>query len=369
MNIEKLTNNNVDIAHPGILDILYGNTANYYMDCFSRDVHLHHGKHILSELSDLGVSTGNHFGTQGIDYKVLLSNGVDYPYTIFEICPKSYANIPAGAKKLLNKHYNIIVHDYMEGGFTLTDINDVSTVTGEISDVPVFMLFTLLRSWESDNVLPEFPNKSNKKLAIIPVHKPREHRLEALHQIDQAGLLDQCDWSLFLTQNETVPGDFVNGPNVSVDRWSHVVEHSFISKYRSQLPKILDHIESFADCLPLNKKYHGGYNWMVVCETYPDNFFVTEKTIKAFIGGIMPLIVGAPGFVKHLTEFGFKLVDGYDHLSDSDRIGAIVDIMQHDHANYADLAEHNYNLITNQEAISSKLAHRILTAYQRAIND
>ena len=51
----------------------------------------------------------------------------------------------------------------------------------------------------------------------------------------------------------------------------------------------------------------------IITETHPqiDQFFITEKTGKAFAAGRIFLLQGGPGYLRHLRELGFKTFAPY----------------------------------------------------------
>lgn len=364
MNIEKVYSNRIKEPLPGIIDILFGNTSACYHDYFVKHISKYYGKDILHKLLSAGVSVGTKFGTSGIEInQLLVSNDTD---TVFEMCALTYKSLTARQKSAL-ANFNIVVHEFMEGGYFVEDCA-YTTATGSLDSVPMFMLCTLANSYETNNISTNFPDYNPKMLGFIPVHKPRDIRLEVLEQVDQAGLLEQCAWSLYLTDDDTgTYGNFSNSPNLSSSRWKTAPTHPFVKRHRAQLPKVLDKIETFAECLPLSIEHHGKYKWHVACETYQDRFFVSEKTFKCFIGGHVPLTVAPAGFNKFLTELGFVMPGDYDKLSGNDRVHAIVEIMKHDKTDYTDVAEHNFKLITDTDCVSSIFSQRIITAYKKAL--
>ena len=360
MNIEKVTSSRITQQLPGLVDILLGVNNDCYHRSFVENIAPVFGDTIMEKLQKSDISVGVKFGTDGVDILKLMATSVNSD-TVYEICAHTYASLTPGQRRALHAH-NFVVHDLMEGGYLLNNIDTagIQTLTGSADSFPVYMLSTVANSIKTGNIHTEFPDRSEKNLAIIPMHKPRAIRLDMLGAIDDSGLLSQCEWSLWFNSGaDGEPGSFSWSPNVSASRWSDAGEHPFIKKYSHLLPKQLDYIDTFADCLPMHTQYHGKFKWHVVCETYMDRYFTTEKTFKAFIAGHIPLTVAKAGFNSILEGMGFKLPGNYDHLRPQERIQKIIEMLKHDTTDYADVAEHNYNLITSVDKVSDIMVNKI----------
>lgn len=361
MNIEKVTSVRTQQQLPGLVDILLGVNTDCYHESFVVNIASVFGNTIISKLHKLNINVGGRYGSEGVDIMTLMATPVD-PDTVYEICAHTYASLTSGQRRSLRAHH-IIVHDLMEGGYLLKDIDtaDVQILTGSADSFPVYLLATVANSIKTGNICSVFPDSTEKRLAIIPTHKPRPTRLNMLHAIDESGLLSQCEWSLWFNQGvDGEPGSFTSSPNVGAGRWTDAGRHPFVTKYGHLLPKQLDYIDNFADCLPMHSQYHGKFKWHVVCETYMDRYFTTEKTFKAFIAGHIPLTVAKPGFNSILESMGFRLPGNYDHLPPQERIQKIVEILKQDNTDYTDIAQHNYNLITSVESVSDIMVNKIV---------
>jgi hypothetical protein len=363
VHIEKIKNNIKQGAFPGLVDLFVGDASKSYLPGPAKHVKAIYGSEITNQLANHSIFLARKFGPTGIDiYDLLLQSPTNFADTVFELDCQTYGSYPAAIKKRL-EHYNVVVHDFMEGGFCLQDIDvlpGTASVTGSVNDLPIFMLSTLAESIRTNNLCSEFPVCTEKKLAIVPVHKPRSIRLDLLHALDQNNLLEHCDWSLWFNTGDIGKlGDFAHSPNVSKDRWIDQLQHPFVQKHWHALPKQLDHIETFEECVPLHKQYHGKYRWHIVCETYTNLCFATEKTFKAFVAGHVPLTVAPPGFNCLVEELGFVMPGDYDNLKGESRITRIIEILKGDHSDRTEIAKHNYQLATSVESTSAIIVNRI----------
>jgi hypothetical protein len=98
-------------------------------------------------------------------------------------------------------------------------------------------------------------------------------------------------------------------------------------------PILKKYYHSVSQSLPINMYNQSYFN--IVVETdinYTDNFFLTEKTIKALLTGMPFIIVSTPNFLKNLQQLGFTTYnqlwdEGYDSIVDyKDRIDSIIEL-------------------------------------------
>ena len=361
--LEKIKNNINNGAFPGLVDLFVGDASKSYLPGPAKHIKAVYGTEMIDQLEKSNILLARRFKHTGIDvYELLLKSPLEFADTVFELDWQSYASYPTSVKKRL-AHYNVVVHDFMEGGFCLQNIDvlpGIKSLTGSADQLPVYMLSTLAESIRTNNLCKHFPEYTDKKLAIVPIHKPRTFRLDLLEALDQAGLLDYCDWSLWFNTGDVGEiGNFSQSPNVSARRWSEQIHHPFVQKHWHLLPKPLDYIESIEECVPLHKQYHGKYKWHIVCETYMNLFFATEKTFKAFVAGHIPLTVAPAGFNSLLEKIGFVMPGDYDSLSGQHRISKIIETLKNDHTDYTEVAKHNYHLATSVEKTSSIIVDRL----------
>lgn len=85
--------------------------------------------------------------------------------------------------------------------------------------------------------------------------------------------------------------------------------------------------------IDFEKQLHSLYSQIcaeVICETNPRGsiFFITEKTLRAFLYGAIPLVVSNKGFEQNLKDLGFDIFDDvidktYDQHEDQTRIDGV----------------------------------------------
>lgn len=329
---------------------------------------------ITKKLSQQDIYLGTQFGSSGVTIEQLFQHPDIFPNTIFEISITDLSGLSVLWRKFLTSKFTLLVQDLNEGGWLIEesglDVSKHLILTGSmpsrsehqtgIAHIPVFLCFTLAEFIRTGNLQPLNFTNTPEKLVLVPVHKPRPNRLEFLELLDQANLLQQSDWSLTVRlESGGELGHFTDSPNVGVDRWNDLSDDPFIKRHLSELPKLLDNITRFSECLPLDRKFHRKYKWYVGLETYTNLMFVTEKTIKGFLAGMPVLTVAPAGFNKLLEELGFIMPGDYDHLSGSERSRAIIDIIKTDDSDYTAAAEHNYKLMTDVEFLAGMCVDRI----------
>ena len=387
MRLEKVTLNYNDFAFTGWSSIHSGLTP---IDMFCNGEFLW-GNRVLEKFLKFGVHIGKNYGTRGITVQDMMNTGAD-ANTIYCISVEEFSQLSNIDRYMLLTNYVVMICDLAEGGFHFSELfskygnnmnaftknepvrccfvctsgmenfNFIAGVRNTVN-IPYFMLLT---SWEchSKALIPD-PKQFMKpvKSALVPVHKPRMHRIKMLAQLDKMNLLNVCDWSLTVNQHSGGEfGDFQHTPNVSLARFNFLttdpVCKSFYEKYQHQLPKSLvnNDISEFSECIPLPVQLAGKYQWYVSCETYTHMQFVTEKTYKAFMCGLPVLLVADANTAKSFSkDTGFELPyhDRYDDygISDQDhnRFKHIAELIAENPAVHKDTIMHNFNLINNIE--------------------
>jgi len=387
MRLEKVTLNYNDFAFIDWSSIHSGSTV---IDLFCNGEFLW-GTRVLEKFLKYGIRIGEKYGTRGITVQDMMNSGAD-TNTVYCISVEAFTRLSNIDRYMLLTNYIVMICDLAEGGFHFSELlekynrrldsftkgepvrccfvgttgmenfNFINGVRNTIN-IPYFMLLT---SWEchSKGLIPD-PKQFMKpvKSALIPVHKPRKHRIKMLAQLDSMGLLNVCDWSLTVggpDNNEL--GDFRHTPNVSISRFDFLktdpVCKSFYEKYQHQLPKSLvdNDITEFNECIPLPVQLAGKYQWYVSCETYTHIQFITEKTYKAFMCGLPVLLVADANTAKSFSEStGFQLpyherydTEGIKDL-DHTRFKIIAELIAENPAVHKDTIMHNFNLINNIE--------------------
>lgn len=397
MILEKLTLNN-DKPAPYLWHHIHsvGSTP---IDLFCNGPYLW-GDEILEKFSAYGIWIGDTYGTDGITITDVFGADVDRDNTIFCITIEEFSQLSKVQATLLLTELRLMVCDYSEGGFLIREFmgkhNDSwESITDQVRQVIIshsgldcfdhitrtwntlnMHYFPLLTLWETrrTNNIPSLEQvrtpMEKRKGALIPVHKPRIHRVAMLSAMDKRGLLEDADWSLTVNFDEDgESGDFLKTPNVSVARFQDVAMSSFVGKHKHSIPRTLpnDTVKNFADCIPLDKQFAGQYKWYVSCETYNDLIFVTEKTYKGFIGGMPVALIGAQHTARQLTtdlEFEMPYYELYDdeniaNHSDHNRYQRVCDIIQ-SYTVDQDIINYNFDLATNKDYLIATMMQRFI---------
>tara|TARA_B110000305_G_C19408392_1_gene624087 strand:+ start:566 stop:1753 length:1188 start_codon:yes stop_codon:yes gene_type:complete len=356
--------------HPGLIGIFYNNPE--------------FGDEIKKQCKEADIGFGEKFGADGVTVDALLQLTSPMLNYWFEISSFDFMELSLEKRELLIDIYNIIVYDYIDGGYHVElylpthYINDprilnasgaFDTFGNDTLCIHVFPLITYSETMRTGNNVPESVIDLPKdKRCFFPNHKPRPGRLKALARLDELDILDhQVDWSLTVNFDEDGElGDYFKSPNVGLGRYGHSLEQTdsvikFVNKYKGQLPKVLPNstIELFRDCIPLNKRYAGRYTWKIACETYPHIKFNTEKTFKGMMAGMPVLTLGPAGLNKGLVDAGYimEYSELYDHLEFGDeRIEAVIDVMVSKQPNL-EAVKHNYKLSHDVEFLASLIVN------------
>lgn len=366
--------------HPGLIGIFYNNPE--------------FGDEIKKQCKQKGIGFGERFGAKGVSVEALLQLTEPMDNYWFEISPFDFMSIPTSQREQLISVYNIIVFDYIDGGYHVELVlpksylndNRILNASGamdkfgnETLNIPVFPHITYMEAVRTENTVPEsIIDTKKEKLCLFPNHKPRPGRLATLARLHELEILDEhVDWSLTVNWDEEGElGDYFKSPNVSIGRYGHSLIQSesvekFVKAYKNDLPKVLPNstIELFKDCIPLNKRYAGNYVWKIACETYPHIKFNTEKTFKGFLAGIPVLTLGPKNLNKWLIDVGFKMQysELYDHLEfGEERIEAVIDTIVSKTPNTYQV-KHNYRLMHDVpflcNLIVKPLAERIISKW------
>ena len=401
MKLEKLTLSSTDIS-PFLWHEVHG-LGSTPIDLYCNGTYLW-GDQILEKLQSYDIWIGQQYGTDGITITDVFGPGVDRDNTTYCIPIEKFAMLSKVQATLLLSELKLIVCDYSEGGFLIREFmgkhkQSWENITTQIRDVIIshsglesfdhivgtsrtlcMHYFPLLALWETirTNNVPSLEQvqtpMEKRKSVLVPVHKPRRHRVDMLSTMDAYGLLADADWSLTVNFDEDGElGDFLRTPNVSVTRFYETAMSSFVGKHKHILPKTLpnDTVKQFADCIPLDKQFAGQYKWFVSCETYSDLVFVTEKTYKGFIGGMPVALVGAMDTGKQLNralEFEIPFIDDYDGCcianSDHTRYKRVCELLQSKTVDQ-DIIDYNFNLATNKNYLIATMMQPLVDLSHR----
>lgn len=169
-------------------------------------------------------------------------------------------------------------------------------------------------------------------------NRPREHRLITVTYLDYLNILEK---GIVSANDKDYEGNsswtFEEILTTRLKDISHkynVVLKNQIPKIKEKLPLIVDVHDLGNKCLPhdLSPSVYNKALINLVTETFyfstwniNSEFFITEKTWKAFTANQIPIIIGPKGIVKYLRELGFDMFDdiidnSYDDEPDSTRL-------------------------------------------------
>ena len=329
------------------------------------------------------VLIGKHFGTIGMDLDLLLLGHINIDNLVVEMSAECLKAMPRKKLKLLLETYPVILNDFMEFGtlygmdqpHLVTFLNNLNIkpkqlflVGGgfQLHDYPQLNIFKIqFEFWTVVTVLLDeffsnavFNSKYKEqqlaklentptKFCLAPIYKPRYKRVELLALLDNLNILEKCDWSLALNSSPRVDSYAEN----AIEDFS-----PFIQKY--QFPRELTSTEKYNTLQKPQTDWFNRYKFYVSAETYIGDEMdmimggcssITEKTIKSFLIGASPIILGGTGSLDHLDKMGFKTQFGnYDTTSTSDISKLLLEI--NDNPIYdAKLIQHNFNRITDLE--------------------
>jgi len=158
----------------------------------------------------------------------------------------------------------------------------------------------------------------------------RSYRLTLLSKLFQHNIINKGIVSAPLLDQTLVKTEVFN-PNTKLSKSSKL--NIMKNLYPVAKPLILDHSNlTTASASIVNNLYSLGSLWNIVTETifYQDKLHLTEKIFKPIVLRRPFILIGAPGNLQYLKEYGFKTFDkwideSYDSEQDPDlRIEKIV---------------------------------------------
>ena len=191
--------------HPGLIGIFYNNPE--------------FGDEIKKQCKQKGIGFGERFGAKGVSVEALLQLTEPMDNYWFEISPFDFMSIPTSQREQLISVYNIIVFDYIDGGYHVELVlpksylndNRILNASGamdkfgnETLNIPVFPHITYMEAVRTENTVPEsIIDTKKEKLCLFPNHKPRPGRLATLARLHELEILDEhVDWSLTVNWDE-----------------------------------------------------------------------------------------------------------------------------------------------------------------------
>lgn len=347
---------------------VYG-LVDFFAETDSKQTYINSGsRHIFDDALLTVLEKENiYLSKKYISHYDLLSHKNNMADIYYEFVVDDFVKISRLQQQYILDNFNVIISDLHEGGCFIKQYNlkihrepkNLIILTSGFEEhfseytsvknitLPIFM-HLLLGSAQlyQDIVEIESLNKEYTKDLLIPMRKPREHRLNLLLELEKRHLLDNAVWSLVVdSQNIKSLGDFYRSPGVAMDELKNDEHIRFAERHN--LPKILPEKRDVSPArMSICKSLFGKCRWHIAVETYPDACFPTEKTFKSMITGSGSAIVAAPGLQQHLKQYGFQFQGDYDHLAVQEKIEYICDDLIHQEPDL-DIIINNHKLITD----------------------
>ena len=343
------------------------------------------------------ICLGKYFGLEGIDIDALLVNGTEIENLVVEMSPEHFSLLLKTKNKLkqLLENYTVILNDFEESGTLfgrdqqtlvqlLSKLNiqpkQLFLVGGcfEMHDYPKLNIFKI----QFDYWLSATPMSNNfyldaifdtaykqslldrldeppRNFCVIPIFKPRLHRIRLLSYIDRLGILSLSDWSFGYNLRKHI----LSHKTKNIESLTEE-ETAFLSKY--EFPRLFPNLETtWASVCSPETEWFNKYRFYICAETYiGDEFtnemgsigFISEKTYKSFLIGAAPLIYSAKNSDEYLKTLGFRTISyGIDN-TDFVSIGDLIYQASLDRRYELELIKHNFELITDKAFLVSQIA-------------
>jgi len=347
-----------------------------------------------------GVSLGKFYGMKGIDIDYLLSGAINIDNLLVEVTIDHLSYLPAHKLKSLFENYSVILNDFEEGGnlYGLAGLDLVSFLTErniqpkqlffvggcfKQKDYPQLNIHKIqydywmivsatINNFFSDalmdsaykQTLLDRLDQPAKNFCLIPIFKPRIHRLELLAYLDSLNMLDICDWSLAFNFNARI-----NSYKSLTTKTESLPEHikTFLTNGKYSFPKFVPNNTGveWQDIIATNSLNFNKYKFFVSVETYIGNEittvlgdcgFASEKTFKCFLTGSAPILYGPSGIADHIRSLGFKTLDDID-TTDYKTVGNYIQQKSINQTYEKTLIQHNFDLITNKSFLTDQIVN------------
>jgi len=341
-----------------------------YQSHMIKHVNKFYGDHLNKHLEQFEISYGT-----GIQLKDLLIS--DSTCTRYEIDAKVLRLMPKPKLRRLCNSYRLLVTDLFECGAEIAELissnpdleyMDTVFLSSGMDDLKVYDTKQDFTQLPDNTTLINLPiclyvatshhlhkgyiasDNTQENGTLVPIYKPRSHRLTLLNKFDQAGILSECDWSLAINAN-----DYTRASDLTSE------QQLFLDKYSDMLPKFIEKNNDVEDTLSLSGQ---NYKWHVVTESFIDRIEITEKIFQAFLLQNPPLIVAAPGYIDTLISLGFIIHADYEDYDLETQIDNIINIIKNKNPNRQHL-EHNQQLCLDIDYWSKVLVESLKAALTR----
>jgi len=384
--LEKIDTSSIfgDTEHfcmPGCVDIFLCEYdalhSQVYQRFTLRNIAKHFKEIFIAQCEQHDIFCATKHGVQGIDINELLITGPE-ENTLYEIGLTEFLSLPIKYTRELS-NINIVVHDYSEAGFSrrhhsvppevqqMLDLPNVRFATDNL-DESKFNINKHFFQTVADSIEVGIPplSKGHTGQTLALIRKPRTHRLSLLDHIDRQGLLGRVDWSLN-TGYKPLVGDYCQDHALGND-WEdeqYLSSHPFVERHRAELPKELyTPAGQYVSPNILHPDFSCKYKLYLSVETHFDVPFITEKTAKAFVGGLPVAVYGNQTSVDYLHSIGFQCIRLGDTMHQQlEDICELIESHEVDH----DMVKHNHDLITDKAFITGLCVSAIHSMFKKTM--
>lgn len=344
-----------------------------------------------------GIALGKYFGQAGVDINELLVNSFNIENLVIELSIDNLNSLPRNKLKPLLESYPVILNDFEEGGnlYHNENLNLVKLLIDQnikpkqlflvgsglqMQDYPQLNIYKIhydywliacatIREHILDNkqsLLDNISSSTPSNFCIVPMFKPRIHRLKMLSYLDSINILDKCTWSLGYNYSNAVDSYQLsnNGQHLGDTEIMNQID-LFLSNHT--FPKILPNApyDKWENIVLHDMSIFNQYRYYLVAETYIGDELssplggcgmVTEKTYKCFLTAAAPIIYGPPDMSRHLNTVGFKTLTEHLDISDYRSVGNFLNELSLTQTHEKDLIQHNFDLITNKDFLADQVA-------------
>lgn len=246
-------------------------------------------------------------------------------------------------------------------------------------DIDLLLLYLQINVCKSSKPSQQW-NPSTRKF-LFPTGKPaKPNRIRLLYKFYQQGLLDFCNWSLFVNEFNK------NNCHKLLPELSNAEFETFISDHVRSLDLVSLFNSGAADNhtngYPFDGKTYANSSFRVISETQMLSApIITEKTWITIINRHPFLLIAYPHNLKYLKDTGYKTFDSYLPIPDYDtiedqeqRLDAVVkntkfwvDNIELQQNSIQQDVEHNYQLLLNQMNITVSQATQLATLLGKTV--
>lgn len=384
IDTHKLFGNKENFYLPGCIDTFLNDNiynTDRYLRWAIKNIAKHFKTTFVEECAKKDIHCGTLHGTSGIDiYDLILSNSSENIF--YEIGLIEFLSLPNTIRRALTNH-KLIVFDFSENGLEIHNKRipkesidylynhpNIKLSVGTL-DHSSWIINMCMFMTSADALEIEMPplSRSHKHKTLVMARKPRPHRLDLLHAIDQRGLLKLVDWSLnaeFVEQENLDRNHLDKNFKYDTVAWEneeYLSSHPFVEAHKHELPKHIFKPEGiYTSPSILHPDLSCKYNLYISMETFFNETLPTEKTYKSFTAGIPVAVFGSQKSADYLNSIGFHCV----HLkgnTEEEQTDELCQLIESNHTVDFDAIEHNYNLILDKQFVTSLCVNTLYSMF------